>query len=143
MSEDTNIRWGWLKFMYIYTIVGAGGFGLGVIIMPDVMQSTFGWPSQDPIVFGVFGSVYVAFALLSIFGLRSPLKFVPVLLLQLCYKSIWFIGVILPILFKGKFPAHAILYVVIFATYIVGDLIAIPFSYVFAKQVDRQINASV
>ena len=137
MAKDINVRWGWLKGMYIYTIVCAGGFGLGVIIMPDVMQSTFGWPSQDPIVFGVFGSVYLAFALLSIFGLRSPLKFVPVLLLQLCYKSIWFIGVILPILSVGKFPTYAILYVVIFATYIVGDLIAIPFSYVFAKQVDR------
>lgn len=34
----------------------------------------FGWPSQDPIVFGVFGSVYISFALLSILGLRSALN---------------------------------------------------------------------
>jgi len=137
MSQNNNVRWGWLKGMYIYTIVGAGGFGLGVIIMPDVMRSMFGWPSQDPIVFGVTGSVYLAFALLSILGLRSPLKFVPILLLSLCYKVVWFIGVILPILFAGKFPTYALLYVVIFATYIIGNLIAIPFSYVFAKLTDR------
>ena len=24
MSKDINVRWGWLKAMYIYTIVGAG-----------------------------------------------------------------------------------------------------------------------
>jgi hypothetical protein len=28
-------------------------------------------------------------------------------------------------------------YVIIFATFIIGDLIAIPFWYVFAKQADR------
>src|SRR4030042_6851544 len=130
MSKDANVRWGWLKFMYIYTIVGAGGFGLGIIVIPNVMKSVFRWPSQDPIVFGVTGSVYLAFAILSILGLRSPLKFVPVLLLQLCYKVVWFIGVVLPLLVAGEFPMYAILLVVIFATYIIGDLIAIPFSYV-------------
>jgi len=137
MSKDINVRWGWLKFMYIYTIVGAGGFGLGIIVIPNVMKSVFRWPSQDPIVFGVTGSVYLAFAILSILGLRSPLRFVPVLLLQICYKVVWFIGVILPLLVVGEFPMYAVLLVVIFATYIIGDLIAIPFSYVFAKQSDQ------
>ena len=28
MSNDPKVRWGWLKVMYIYTIVVAGGFGL-------------------------------------------------------------------------------------------------------------------
>jgi len=137
MSKDIKIRLGWLKGMYIYTIVGAGGFGLGIIVIPNVMRSMFSWPSGDPIVLGVTGSVYVAFGLLSILGLLSPLKFVPVLLLQLSYKVVWFIGVILPLLAVGKFPAYAILHVLIFASYIIGDLIAIPFSYVFAKQSDQ------
>ena len=142
MSEELKVRWGWLKAMYTYTIVGAGGFGLGIVVMPDGMRSMFGWPSQDPIVFGVTGSVYFSFALLSILGLRSPLKFAPVLLLQLSYKVVWFIGVILPLLVAAKFPTYSILHVIIFSTYIIGDLIAIPFSYVFAKQADRQINSS-
>jgi len=137
MSQDNKVRWGWLKGMYIYTIVGAGGFGLGIITMPDAIRKIFGWPGQDPIVLGVTGSVYLSFALLSILGLRSPLKFAPVLLLQLSYKLVWFIGVILPVLVTAKFPSYAILQVVIFATYIIGNLIAIPFSYVFAKQADR------
>jgi hypothetical protein len=32
-------------------------------------------------------------------------------------------------------PSYAVIYVVIFATYIIGDLIAIPFPYVFGKEV--------
>jgi hypothetical protein len=134
---DTDVRWKWLKGMYILTIIHAGGSGLGMILFPSAVRSFFGWPSQDPIVFGICGSVWVAFGLLSILGFRSPLKFTPILLLQLTYKVVWFIGVIIPILIAGKFPAYATGYVVFFAIYIIGDLIAIPFSYVFAKQSDR------
>src|SRR4030067_3143930 len=130
MSKDANVRWGWLKFMYIYTIVGAGGFGLGIIVIPNIMKSVFRWPSQDPIVFGVTGSVYLAFAILSILGLRSPLKFVPVLLLQLCYKLIWFIGVILLLWIQGSLPIYAISFIAIFESYIIGDRVAIPFPFV-------------
>jgi len=132
MTAGTEIRWGWLKFMYIYTAAFAGFCGLGMIVAPDTIQSAFGLPDQEPIAFGIVGSVYLAFGLLSLLGLRAPLKFVPVLLLQLCYKSIWFVGVILPLCVKGQFPLYALPMAIIFATYIVGDLIAIPFSYVLS-----------
>ena len=111
MNKDINIRWEWLKIMYWYTIVGAGGFGLFIIVMPENVRSLFAWPTQDPIVYGVTGSVWLAFGLLSILGLKSPLKFVPVLLMQLTYKSVWFIGVVFPLLTSGKFPNYAILLV--------------------------------
>ena len=133
MNTDMNIRWGWLKFMYWYTIIGAGGFGLAMVLFPETVRSLFRWPPQDPIVYGVTGSVWMAFGVISIFGLRSPLKFVPILMMQLCYKSIWFIGVVFPLLVSGTFPLYAILHVVIMGSYIVGDLIAIPFPYVFLR----------
>ena len=134
MNKDIKSRWGWLKIMYWYTILGAGGFGLAMVVMPENVRSLFGWPTQDPIVYGVTGSVWLAFGLLSILGLKAPLKFVPVLLMQLTYKAVWFIGVVFPLLVSGKFPNYAILHVVIMASYIIGDLIAIPFSYVFSKK---------
>jgi hypothetical protein len=137
MSKDINIRRGWLKFMYIYTAIGAGGFGLGIIVIPDVMISVFRGPKQDPITFGITGSVYLAFGILSLLGIRSPLKFVPILLLQLCYKVIWFIGVIIPFSMAEPLSMYVIFLAVIFVTYVIGDLIAIPFSYVFAKQSDH------
>ena len=134
MCGDYKVRWGWLKFMYAYTIIGAGALGLGIVFTPSVVTSVFGWPPRDPIGLGITGSVYCAFAILSVLGLRSPLKFAPVLLLQLCYKSVWLLGVVAPLLVQGRLPAYATVPAAIFATYIIGDLMAIPFSYVFAKE---------
>ena len=42
-------------------------------------------------------------------------------------------GVVFPLLATGKFPLYAILHVIVMASYIVGDLIAIPFTYLFSK----------
>lgn len=134
MAKDSKVRWGWLKGMYIYTIAGAGMVGLGMLVVPDVIRSVFMWPANEPISFGIVGSMYVAFGLLAILGLRAPLKFVPLLLMQLFYKSLWFIAVLLPLVVAGHFPAYGITIVVIFITYIIGDLIAIPFSTVLAKE---------
>lgn len=137
MKNEVNIRWGWLKFMYWYTIAGAGGFGLAIVLLPETVRSFFGWPQQDPIVYGVTASVWTAFGILSIFGLKAPLKFLPVLLMQLCYKSIWFIGVVFPLLISGNLPSYAILHVIIMGSYVIGDLIAIPFSYLFSEAESR------
>ena len=120
--------------MYIYTIIGAGGLGLGIIIAPDVVRSMFGWPAQDPIVFGICGSVYLAFGLLSILGLCSPLKFAPVFLFQLRCKLAFFVGVFLPLLFGGNLQPQAIVLAVLFTT---GVLIAVPFLYVLPKRMYR------
>lgn len=133
MSDIHNIRWCWLRFMYLYTIFGAGGCGLAILVIPERMKAIFHWPGDEPIALSIVASVYLAFGILSVFGLRDPLKFVPVLLLQLCYKLVWFVGAVAPLLATGRFPGYAVLTAVIFATYVVGDLIAIPFSYVFTS----------
>jgi len=133
MSENTNIRWGWIKGMYIYTIVTSGFLGLGIIFVPDVIKARLPWPVEEPTAFGVVGSLYVALGLLAILGLRSPLKFIPVLLIELIYKSVWIIGVCIPLLVNSQFPRYAMPTLVIFVTFIIGNLIAIPFHYVFAK----------
>lgn len=134
MPEDFKIRWDWLKIMYIYTIVNAGGFGLGMVFVPDLVISMLKFPNQDPIVFGAFGCMLIASGILAILGLRSPLKFVPLLLFQLCYKSIWFVAVLIPFLLVDEMQMYVIVFILIFASYIIGDLIAIPFSYIFARE---------
>ncbi len=129
-----KVRWTWLKIMYAYTLVGAGGFGLGMLLMPGLVMKMMGFPAQDPVTFGIAGSVFLAFAVLSVLGLRSPLKFAPVLLLQLSYKLIWVIAVVVPLLISQQFPGYACILALIFVTYIIGDLIAIPFPIVFSKE---------
>jgi hypothetical protein len=133
MAAPEGGRWGWLKVMYIVTIVVAGGYGLGIIFVPDQMKSIF-HTSCDPMPYGIVGSVFLAFGLLAVLGLRAPLKFVPVLLLQLTYKLVWLIGVITPLIVTGTFSEKYTPTVVLFVLVVVGDLIAIPFRDIFAKQ---------
>ena len=140
MSDQASIRWKWIKGMYIYTLIGAGGYGLMILFFPGLIKLIFNLPDQAGNILGIIGSVYLAFGLLSILGLRSPLKFLPVLLLQLAYKVVWFIGVILPLLVSGRISLFELPYVIFFATYIIGDLIAIPFPYVFAKMKSNTIE---
>ena len=132
MSDQASIRLNWIKGMYIYTIVGAGGYGLMILLFPNIVKLIFNLPDQAVNILGIIGCVYLAFGLLSILGLRAPLKFLPVLLLQLTYKVVWFVGVVLPLLVSGRISLFELPYAIIFATYVIGDLIAIPFPYVFA-----------
>jgi len=134
MEGQVLIRRGWLKAMYIYTLLGAGGFGLAMLVFPSAVQTTLRFPAQDPAVFKLYGCVLLAAGLIAIPALRYPLKFVPLLLLQLIYKPIWIILVALPFFLKGQFPLYVAAITVIFSIYIIGDLIAIPFPYLFSKE---------
>ena len=134
MSDPGSIRWNWLRAMYLYTIFGAGGFGLAFLLMPGTLQSALRFPPQDAFIFGVYGSVLLASGLLAIPALRSPLKFAPLLLLQLVYKPIWLAALVLPSALKGRFPFYVAFIAVVFLTYIIGDLIAIPFPYFFSSK---------
>lgn len=134
MDQTGRIRMGWIKGMYWYTILGAGLSGVGMILAPGLSQRMFGMGEQDPIFFGIAASIWFAFGVMSIFGLKSPLKFLPVLCMQFIYKSAWILGVIIPLVITGELPDYAGLIIVIMVSYIIGDLIAIPFHYVFAVE---------
>jgi hypothetical protein len=56
------------------------------------------------------------------------------LLLQLIYKPIWLAFFAIPLFIKGQFPLYVVFISAVFVTYIIGDLIAIPFSYLFSKK---------
>jgi hypothetical protein len=133
MEDTTRVRTGWLKAMYGWTLFGAGGFGLGMLVLPGTLKTVFAFPPQDPVVFKVYGCVLLASGLLAIPALSSPLKFIPLLLLQLVYKPIWIAIVALPLFLKGQFPLYVVALTGVFVTYIVGDLIAIPFRAFFSK----------
>lgn len=133
MNKDPRIRWGWLKAMYFYTLFGAGGTGFAMLIIPGTVQSAFRFPAQDPALFMAYGCVLFASGLIAIPALFFPLKFVPLLLIQLVYKPIWLAVAAIPLFLKGQFPLHIVVFSIVFLTYIVGDLIAIPFRYLFSK----------
>lgn len=133
MTEAT-IRWKWLNGMYVYTAVGAGSLGVAMLLAPQLVVAYLQMPIQDPMVFGIVGSAYLAFAMAAILGLRFPLRCVPVLMLQLIYKSAWLVGVFLPTLISGAPAAYAWVLAAIFLSYVVGDCIAIPFRQLLAQE---------
>jgi hypothetical protein len=104
-----------------------------ILVAPNQAMSAMGFPEPEPIMVGISASVFLAFGLLSILGFMAPLKFSPVLLLQLVYKSVWFIAVILPLVISNKLPDYAWLTMGIFGAIIIGDLIALPFRYLLDR----------
>lgn len=130
MAREHAVRWGWLRGMYLYTAVGAGAAGIGFVAAPEVTRALLGLPPQDPLVsFGMVGSVFLAFAVVSVLGLKDPLRYAPILLLQLVYKVVWVVAVVLPRVLAGTFPRHAALFLAVYATFIAGDLVALPYAW--------------
>jgi hypothetical protein len=54
--------------------------------------------------------------------------------LELVYKPVWLLALVLPLFLKGQFPFYVVFISVTFVAFIVGDLIAVPFSYLFTKK---------
>jgi hypothetical protein len=134
MENHHPVRWGWLKAMYICTFVVSTCIGMAMISIPNTFKSVFQLPPQDTIILGLTGSLFLALGLVSILGVRSPLKFAPVLLLELVYKLVWLAALALPLFLEGQFPFYVVFISVSFLAFMVGDLIAAPFSYLFAKK---------
>lgn len=126
---NARARVSWLKGMYLYTALGAGVLGLMMLLLPQWLSAQLQMPSPEPVVFGIVGSSYLAFGLLALLGLRAPLRFVPILLLQLSYKSLWLGAVFVPMWLAGETTPYAWLFALIFLSYVIGDLIALPWRY--------------
>lgn len=83
-----------MKFQYRLTGVVATGLGIAILLFPELTLKLFMMKPQDQIVYGISGSVYLAFGILSVLGLKDPVAWLPILLLQFLYKIIWFLLVV-------------------------------------------------
>ena len=117
-----------LRFMYWFTIILPGVTGLTVIFYPKLLTMLFQIESQDHFLFGVTGSMWLSFAVLSIFALKSPIKFLPLLLFQFSYKVIWLSTVVLPLALRGQLSLFDWIFAFVMMTYVIGDILVIPFS---------------
>jgi hypothetical protein len=130
MPIEKRVRIFWLKLMYVLTIAIAGGLGTVILISPGTMLWVFGVDCPR-VISGLIGSIFLAFAFISVLGLRNPVKFAPLLLIQLFYKSAWLCFVAFPLLIANKITADMIPVIAVFLVVVIGDLIAIPFRRLF------------
>jgi hypothetical protein len=125
MSEETSIfRLYLMRLLYLLNFVF-----LGLDVWPAIINHAGAW---DPVK-GVAFSFWAALSALSCLGLRYPLKMVPLLLLQLLYKSIWVIAIALPMWSAFR----SIELTRIMAGGAIVDLIVIPWPYVLATYVKK------
>jgi hypothetical protein len=132
-SEQVSFHPNWLRVMYVVNIFITGGIAVLLLVSPDTAASLFSSPAQEPLFSGYASSYMLAIALLCILGFRSPLKFSPLLFLQAVGKIVWLVAVLLPAMIAGPLSTFAIYLLATFLPILIGDLIVIPYKYIFRK----------
>lgn len=126
MSEEVStFRLYFMRLLYLLNFVG-----LGSQVWPAIINHKGAW---DPL-HGVAFCFWAALSALMGIGLRYPLRMLPLLFLQLVYKSIWLVAVALPLLSAGQSTELTR----VFVMGAVADLIVIPWPYVLANYVKKR-----
>ena len=117
--------------LYLMRVVYLGNFVmLGFKVWPTIIHPDKPW---DPLR-GVAFSFWAALSIVSVLGIRYPLAMLPLLVLQLFYKSIWLIAVAVPLRSTGRSTELTN----IFVMGAIADLIVIPWPYVLAHYVKKR-----
>src|SRR3712207_6710185 len=87
MSEVSTFRLYLLRAMYLFIAVGLAIFELPALLHPENLSRL------DSVVL----SVFAAFALLAVLGIRYPLKMLPLLFFEFVWKAIWLLAFGLPL----------------------------------------------
>lgn len=136
-EEYGEIRMGWIRLLYGATAFLGITVGSTMLIAPDfsrkVVGIPFSLPVQDPITYGALGGIWTTVGILCVFGLRAPLKFLPLFTLQLVYKSCWFTFIFFPLIIMGKFPDHGWASAVGNLMWMLLDIKAIPWKYLLSR----------
>jgi hypothetical protein len=127
-AEVSTFRLYLLRTFYLLNFVG-----LTFMTWPSLLRHQGPW---DPL-HGVAFSFWAALGLLMGVGMREPLKMLPVIFIQLVYKSIWIATVMLPSWAAGRSVAFTNVMIVA----AIFDLIVIPWPYVLSHYVRRRDRA--
>lgn len=116
-------------------------FFLNFISLAVDNWSTILFPKEQMgVLSGVAISFWAGFSLLNLIGIRFPLKMLPVLLLQLLYKSCWVIGVYLPAKRTGTIETGIQEFLWICIAGIILNLLIIPWKFVYAEYLKNAFN---
>lgn len=141
------IRLGWIRLLYGATAFLGITVGSTMLIAPDfsrqVVGAPFSLPVQDPITYGALAGIWTTVGILCIFGLLTPLKFLPLFTLQLVYKSFWFLLLFFPLIFQGTFPEHGWASAVGNLMWMLLDIKAIPWPYLLSPDKPLELAADV
>ncbi|MEO0572102.1 MAG: hypothetical protein AAF039_10395 [Bacteroidota bacterium] len=126
-------RWYLLKAFYLFVFLA-----FGIQIWNTILTYSEVW---DP-MHGIAFSFWAAFAALMGFGIRYPLKMLPLVFLQLMYKTIWLLFVYLPLKSGGNLTGGAMELFQANSIGIALDIIVIPWGYLYRNYLKSLFNLS-
>lgn len=137
MSEKSptlsSLRLYLMRGLYFLTFIGLVFDNWSTILFPTDQMDT---------LTGVAISFWASYSLLMGMGIRYPIKMLPLLFLQLLYKSAWIIGTYLPATRTGALNEDLTSFFWICVVAIVLDLLVIPWKFVFRNYVSGFLNLS-
>lgn len=121
-----------LRVMYSAAILGAGVVGVVTLLAPSLASRyVFAGATTVDLYLRILGALWLSLGAVSILGLISPARFIPVLLIQLIYKSLWLAFAAYPALLAGNREYGLIFLSGLFSVWVLALLLMIPFNLIF------------
>jgi hypothetical protein len=123
MSEPSTLRVNLLRAGYALIVIGQG-----IKLALQLFDPSYSWELQRSVVV----SMLAAMVLLSLLGLRHPLKMLPVLLFEIAWKAIWLLRIAVPAALAGTMdePMAELVQMCLFVGLIVA---VVPWDYVAGR----------
>jgi hypothetical protein len=123
MPDVSPLRLNLLRACYALLVLG-----LGITIWPAIVVGA----ADLPLMTGAVNALLGALGVLSIVGLFSPLRMLPLLVFEVTWKVIWVFSVALPLWLSGRWSpeAGAILFAV---AWVVPFVFIIPWRHVWTQ----------
>lgn len=120
MDEVGKVRIFLLRVMYALI-----AFGLGVTTLPDIVSGSGQSADSDTVI----NAILMGFCLLSLIGVKYPLKMLPVLLLELVWKVFWLLVYALPMYLNHSLDEYAQELVLACAMGVILTPLVLPWGY--------------
>ncbi len=122
---DTNTT---LRIMYGAAILGAGVVGALTLFAPSIASRyVFAGATNVDVYVRILGALWLALGAVAILGMLAPTAFIPVLMIQLIYKSTWLLVAAYPALIAGNREEGLIFLTVLFTAWVAALLWLVPF----------------
>jgi hypothetical protein len=100
---------------------------LGYDAWTHIFNHTGAWQVTDAVAWCVWGS----YSIVSVIGIRSPLRMLPVVLLEIVYKTAWLLVVAYPLWIKNELIGSPAEYTTHVFLGVVAPMIFMPWRYFF------------
>ena len=120
--------------VYLLRLVyGLMFFMLGKITWTEILTHRGAWEPMEAVAW----CVWTAFATLAGLGVLRPLKMLPILLLEIFYKTLWLVVVAYPLWAKGALAGSDAEGITTSFLWVLLPIVAVPWGYVVVQYVHQ------